>query len=332
MKLLTKSEGNQMTIFHYDLEKLVSADHALRKIQTMINFKYIANDFKVLKTDTGRNGYGLEVAIKSLFLQFYYDMSDRETEERLRHDNAFKWFCDFKIDDDTPDHTFFCRTRKILGTEKIAKIFRKINKKAEDKGIMRNVFTFVDASKIITKETTWAERDKALKEGEEALNNSNIKKYSADKDARFGCNGKNKFWFGYKKHNSVDMGSGLIKKVAVTPANISDAEGLKHICPYEGMVFADKGYCVDKAQKIMKSKKCHSGAIMKNNMNAKNKDKDKWISRTRSPFENVFSKDNKRARYRGLSKIQMQAFMDAIVFNVKRLLVINAPPLFVTGG
>ena len=195
--------------------------------------------------------------------------------------------------------------------------------------IMRNVFTFVDASKIITKETTWAERDKALKKGEEALNNDNIKKYSADKDARFGCNGKNKFWFGYKRHNSVDMGSGLIKKVAVTPANISDADGLKHTCPDEGMIFADKGYCISKAQKIMKAKKCHSGAILKNNMKAKNRDKDKWISRTRSPFENVFSKNNNRARYRGLAKIQTQAFMEAIVFNVKRLLVINAPPLFV---
>ena len=326
---LTKPEGNQMTIFHYDLEKLVSANHVLRKIEDTINFKYIANDFRVLKTDSGRNGYGLEVAIKSLFLQFFYDMSDRETEDRLRDSMAFKWFCGFKIDDETPDHTFFCRTRKILGTERIAKIFRKINKKAEDKGIMRNVFTFVDASKIITKETTWAERDKALKEGEEALNNNNVYKYSSDKDARFGCNGKNKFWYGYKRHNSTDMGSGLIKKVAVTPANMSDAEGLKHTCPEEGMIFADKGYCTAKAQKIMNAKKCHSGAIMKNNMKLKNREKDKWISRTRSPFENVFAKNNNRARYRGLAKVQMQAFMEAIVFNVKRLLVINAPPLFV---
>ena len=323
-----------MTIFQYDLDKLVPATNILRKIEKTVNFKYIANDFRVLKREAkaGRMGYGIEVAIKSLFLQFYYDMSDRETEERLKCNIAFKWFCNFKIDSKTPDHTFFCRVRKILGTEKIARVFRKINKKAEDKGIMRKVFTFVDASKIITKETTWAERDKALKEGEEGLNNDNIKKYSSDKDAKFGCNGKNKFWFGYKKHNSTDMGSGLIKKVAVTPANVSDSEGLKHTCPDEGMIFADKGYCVDKAQKIMKIKRCHSGAILKNNMKLKNRGKDKWISRTRSPFENVFAKDNKKARYRGLAKVQMQAFMNAIVFNVKRLIVINAPPLFVAGA
>jgi IS5 family transposase len=241
--------NNQMTIFHYDLNELVDSQHVLRKVETMINFKHIANDFNVLKKDKGRTGYGIDVALKALFLQFYYDMSDRQIEDMLRHNMAFKWFCGFKIDDATPDHTFFCRTRKILGTERVAKVFRKINKKAEDKNILKNIFTFVDASKIISKQTTWSERDKALEQGEEALNNDNVKKYSSDKQARFGCNGKNKFWYGYKRHNSTDMSSGLIKKVAVTPANISDAQGLKHTCPKGGMVFADKGYCTATAQK-----------------------------------------------------------------------------------
>ena len=326
---MNMERNNQMTIFHYDLNELVDSQHVLRKVETMINFKHIANDFNVLKKDKGRTGYGIDVALKALFLQFYYDMSDRQIEDMLRHNMAFKWFCGFKIDDATPDHIFFCRTRKILGTERVAKVFRKINKKAEDKNILKNIFTFVDASKIISKQTTWSERDKALEQGEEALNNDNVKKYSSDKQARFGCNGKNKFWYGYKRHNSTDMSSGLIKKVAVTPANISDAQGLKHTCPKGGMVFADKGYCTATAQKIIEDQKCHSGAIMKNNMKLKNRDKDKWISKVRAPFEGVFSKNNRRARYRGVAKVQLQAFMEAIVFNVKRLLVINAPPLFV---
>jgi IS5 family transposase len=63
-------------------------------------------------------------------------------------------------------------------------------------------------------------------------------------------------------------------------------------------------------------------------MKGKNKDKDRWLTKMRAPFEGVFSKDETRARYRGIMKVQMQAFLEAIVFNVKRLLVINAPPLF----
>ena len=70
----------------------------------------------------------------------------------------------------------------------------------------------------MTKNTTWEERDKAIKEGEEALNNANVKKYSADPQARFGCKGKSKFWFGYKGHVGIDMGSGLIESAALNRA------------------------------------------------------------------------------------------------------------------
>ncbi len=71
-----------------------------------------------------------------------------------------------------------------------------------------------------------------------------------------------------------------------------------------------------------------AGAVLKNNMLKKNRDRDRWITKVRAQFEGIFSKDEPRARYRGLMKVQLQAFMEAIVFNVKRLLVINAPPLF----
>jgi IS5 family transposase len=63
-------------------------------------------------------------------------------------------------------------------------------------------------------------------------------------------------------------------------------------------------------------------------MKRKNNDLDRWGSSVRAPFEGVFSKFEKRARYRGHAKVQFQFFMDAIVHNVKRLVAIHAPPLF----
>ncbi|MDP2934856.1 MAG: IS5 family transposase [bacterium] len=318
----------QMTIMKYDLNALVRQDHQLRKINTTVDFCKIARKYVELKTTVGRKGYGLDVGIKCLFLQFYYDLSDRELENRLRDDMALRWFCGINLEEDTPDHTFFCRIRTILGARRIGQVFKNIMQKAEEKGIVRKVFTFVDSTAVKTKETTWQERDKAIRDGEESLNNDNVEDYSADKDARFGCKGEDKFWYGYKKHVNADMGSGLIRKVAVTPANTSDQAGFRHICPDGGMVFADKAYCLKEAQEIMRSRNCHSGAVLKNNMLKKNKDKDRWISKIRAQFEGIFSKEEKRARYRGLMKAQLQAFMETIVFNVKRLIVINAPPLF----
>ena len=78
----------------------------------------------------------------------------------------------------------------------------------------------------------------------------------------------------------------------------------------------------------MKQKGCHSGAILKNNMKNKNKQKDKWISSVRSPYESTFSKLKNKTRYKGIAKAQLQNFMEAITFNIKRLIQINSPPLF----
>ena len=316
-----------MSFCNYDLDKIVELDNELRRVDDIISFFELADEHRDLSNGLGRNGYGIETALRCLFIQFYYDLSDRQLEKRMRYDISFRWFCSFELSEETPDHTYFCRMRKTFGTRRIGQIFQAINIKAKESGIIRGVFHFVDSSAIKVKETTWKQRDKAIKEGEEKLNNENVEKFSADKDARFGCKGNNKFWYGYKRHQCVDMGSGLIEKAAVTPANVPDQNGFKQICPEEGMVFGDKSYCLKPAQIVMRSKGCHSGAILRNNMKGKNKDKDRWLTKVRSPFEGIFSKLLRRTRYRGIAKVQLHVFFEAIVFNVKRLMVILPSPI-----
>jgi IS5 family transposase len=52
-----------------------------------------------------------------------------------------------------------------------------------------------------------------------------LPKVASDKQARIDCKGGSKFWYGYKKHVTLDIQSGLINKVAVTAANLTDASG-----------------------------------------------------------------------------------------------------------
>jgi transposase, IS5 family len=119
------------------------------------------------------------------------------------------------------------------------------------------------------------------------------------------------------------MKYGLINKIALTAANTSDCMGLKNVCPRDGVIYADKGYCGEKASSLASYKGATLHAIKRNNMSAKNKDLDRFISGIRAPFEGVFSRDNKRTRYCGLVKNQFSLFMAAIAFNLKRLVVIE---------
>ncbi len=80
-----------MTFLDYDLDKLVSEDNVLRKISAMICFSRLCeNNFTSLSSRLGCSGYGVTMGLKCLFLQFFYDLSDRELEERLRHDMSFR--------------------------------------------------------------------------------------------------------------------------------------------------------------------------------------------------------------------------------------------------
>ena len=59
------------------------------------------------------------------------------------------------------------------------------------------------------------------------------------------------------------MQSGMINKIAVTPANITDNKGVKHIYSGSGAVYADRGYCLKDSVQTAKRKSVHLAAIKK---------------------------------------------------------------------
>jgi len=249
------------------------------------------------------------------------DLSDRLFERFMAENIAGKWFCDFGIAEKTPDYTTFCKFRNFLGQNRIQLIFDEAKRQLAEKGYMPEVFTFIDASALISRLSMWEERDEAIKAGYEKLNNDTIEKFSHDPEVRIGCKGKNKFWFGFKKHVSVDMGSGMINNVAVTKANVNDADGVSAVLPSQGAVCGDKGF-VGAIQTILEAG-LHPMVILKNNMKDKDRDKDRFLSRLRAPYEGVFSKQNKRVRYEGVTKNFAAELLYAIAFNLRRLVVLN---------
>lgn len=307
------------------LDQLVPEDHPYRKMLNLVDFDQLCKPILSLdNTGRGANGFGIVTLFQCLLLQFMENLSDRELQRYLQENIAAKFFCGFGLVDTTPDYSLFTRVRGRIGTKRLSDLFAQLRNHLKAKGWVSDVFTFVDATHLISKAKLWQERDKAIKSGYEKLNNKVLPKVATDPDARIGCKGKDKFWYGYKQHTSVDMRSGLIRKVAITAANVSDAAGLRHICPNGGAVYGDKGYCVGPARREIARRGCHDGSIKRNNMNGKDRHKDRWISSIRAPYERVFSKRNQRVRYRGRVKNQFAAFMDAMCFNLKRMLVLEA--------
>jgi IS5 family transposase len=331
---MLNTESGQLDIHSELLEQLVRKDHPYRKILSIVDFNSLCKPLHdCYSNDTGVYGYPVESGFKCLLIQQFEDLSDRQMERYLQENNAAKLFCGFNLTETTPDHTFFCKLRKRIGYEKMAEMFNSVVSQLKKQKLASNVFTFVDATGIISKVSLWNERDKAIEDAiksqkemkennnveEPKLTNQNISKYAADKDARIGCKGKSKFWYGYKRHQAVDMSSGIITKVKTTPANVPDHKAVEDILPESGMVFADKGYDTNATNEMLTRKNLHSGIIKKNNRKNKDPDKDRWLTSVRMPYEGLFSKADKITKYRGIEKVSFHQTLDAFCQNLKRL-------------
>ena len=308
------------------LNDLLDKNHNYRKFKQLWDFAEVKRELEKIedKSDADFKGYGIFRLFLCLLVQFMENLSDRELEESLKSNLASKWFCNFSLVEKTPSYSLFTRVRDRIGTNKLAKIFNILRNQLKARGYMSENFTFVDASHLISKTSLWAERDEAIKQKYEKLNNEILPKLAKDKQANFGCKGGDKFWYGFKKHASVDMQSGMINKVAVTKASVIDSKGMKHVLPRTGAVYGDKGYCDKNARMAVAKRNLHLATVKKNNMKGKNKDLDKFYTKLRAPYERVFSKTNHKTRYRTIAKNQFTAFMESIAHNLKRTVVLNS--------
>jgi IS5 family transposase len=312
---------NKNQIEMVSIEQLIPKNHAYRAMKDLLDFNRIADSVNVKESETGAIGFTKNRLILCLILQFMEDLSDREFERFIAENISAKWFCGFGITEKTPDFTTVCKFRNRIGCKRMSEIFEALKTQLREKGYMTDLFHFVDSTALISKLQMWKERDKAIQDGYEKFNNKVIEKYADDPEVRIGSKGNNKFWVGFKKTVSVGMEDGFIEKVAITKANVTDAEAAKNVLPKEGAVVADKGYIG--IITLIAALGLHPMVILKQNMKNKNRDLDRYISGLRCPYEGTFSKQNNHTRYKGIVKNQAAEFLNAVAFNIKRLLSIE---------
>ncbi len=266
-----------------DLDSLLSSTHPYRRFQAYLpDATEAVADVRPL---TGAEGDGVEQLFRGLLVQFMEDLSDRELERYLEDNLAAKWLCGFTLLEPTPAYSLFTRVCTRIGPTRLSQLFATRREQLNAAGLMSDVFTFVDATHLIGKATLWEERAKARQQKIAQLNNAVLPKVAVDTQAWIGCKGKKKYWSGYKEHVSVDMQSWLINKVATSPVNLPDAQGLWHVCPTQGAIYGDKGYCTAPARQAAVQRNGPLAAIHRNNMKSKNWARDRWYMHLRGRMD-----------------------------------------------
>ncbi|MCX6832952.1 MAG: transposase, partial [candidate division Zixibacteria bacterium] len=135
----------QMSLMETSVAELVSTEQEYRRMLGILDFGELTGPLGKLYSELGRSGYPVEQGFRCLLLQFLEDLSDRELERFLQENLAGKYFCGFELKTRTPDFSYFSRLRIRIGTERLAGLYNRVRESLKVSGIIREVFTFVDA-------------------------------------------------------------------------------------------------------------------------------------------------------------------------------------------
>ncbi|MET4717068.1 IS5 family transposase [Bradyrhizobium japonicum] len=268
----------------------------------------------------GRPGYPVLVLFRAVLLQSLYGLSERELEEALGDRLSFKRFVGLSLEDATPDHTVLNRFRNQLVEQGLLeKLFGELDRQLENAGVILKRGTMLDAT-LIQAVSAPPKEDRP----------------SNDPDARFAKRqGKSGSTFGYKAHVGVDEGSGLIRAVLTTPANVNDttpADAL--IRGDEAAVWADAAYDTHARRARLKAEGKKPLIARRPNRHhpelpPRLKRYNLLIARRRAQVETTFATLKRRMRltcirYVGLIKATGQVVLAAIAFNMRRWATIAA--------
>jgi IS5 family transposase len=270
----------------------------------------------------GEPSYPALVMFKALLLQRWHGLSDPEMETALADRLSFMAFVGLSLGDPTPDHSTLWRFREKLGAHDLLdKLLAEANRQIAAAGLMVRQGTLIDATLV-----TSAARRPRMDEG---------KTSATDKAARFGAtNERGRFAFGYKMHVAVDAGSGFVRDMKVTPANVQDVAVAPQLLDHAaGVVYADRGYDSDGLRAELARRELGDGLMRRRRgrpLTPAEVLRNHQLSLKRRAVESLFGtmkRSYRLGRMRAFTQLRNAAdlILFCLAFNLRRWRVLAAP-------
>jgi len=212
------------------LERRMPNDDPLRKIKQLVDFDFIRSQVADSYGINGNQSVDPAVILKLMFLLFYENVkSERALMRKLPLRMDWLWFCDYDLDEDTPDHSVLSKARRRWGTDIFEQFFMNILEQCIKAGLVDGETIHIDSSTIdgnadinkvrpqlrgITERLVDKLDDDQQEKLEKRVN-------PVDPDARIGRK-YNSSTLGYKDHRVFDDKHGIVTTTITTPANVND--------------------------------------------------------------------------------------------------------------
>lgn len=289
----------------------------LERISALLDWRALEGLLRdVYASERGRPAYPPLVHLRVLLLQGWYGLSDPGMEEALGDRLSFRRFAGLGLDERVPDHSSISRFRSLLARRGLAEqVFAEVVRQLDAKGVTIRQGTLIDAT-VIDAAAAEPPRQKGGGRSE------------ADPDASWVKRPDGSARFGYKLHAAVDLGTGIVRRACVTPANVADVDrGHDLVIGDEQAVYADKGYVGPRLRDRLLAGNIRNRVQHKAQKNrpltARQHLRNRLIGRIRGRIEGVFGALKRsyglaRMRFMGLVRNQAATLLILTSWNLAR--------------
>jgi IS5 family transposase len=346
-----KQQGNGSFFGDYLYERAVPESHFLRKLEGLLDWEVFSEKLVRLyrgKAEVGRPPYDPSVILKMLLLAFAYKMSERRTEAFANDSLSAKYFLHLAVDEPAPDHsTLTAFKRRIVrqgGEGLLEELLMEVVRAARRKGVVFGSIQVVDSTHTVA-DVNVAKDDRRRKKGRPPRDDG--ARWGGKRKRREGKSGprrtETEYFYGYKMHNSLNAEAEMITSIVVTGGNGPDGKQFPKLVRKDGelelpveIYAADRGYDDGENHYLLERLGLQS-AIHLNRYRTEKKDgnKEVWMAlkasagyeagqKERYKIERKYgeAKQNhglRRCRYLGWIRYAIQAYLTAIVLNLKRM-------------
>lgn len=128
----------------------VPANHYLRRVRQAVDFERCRDLMAAAYcSDQGRPAVEPVLLLKLEFLEYHYNLSDRQVIEQAHYNMAFRWFLGLSLHSPLPHHTLLTYFRQRLGWEKHQQLFDQIVGQAREQGLVKDRLRLKDATHVL---------------------------------------------------------------------------------------------------------------------------------------------------------------------------------------
>ncbi|WP_116191799.1 IS1182 family transposase [Paenibacillus taihuensis] len=235
------------------LEDLVPEGHLLRKIQKHIDFSFILEKVRpYYSEDNGRPSVDPIMLFKMMFIGYLFGIrSERQLEQEVQLNNAYRWFVGLGLTDRVPDHSTLSLNRKRLQESSVVQeifdhiVFKAIEhrmvagrvlvsdsthlkanankRKFVKQEVEKSVKTYLDELDEAITEDRKAHGKKPLKPRKVVTETKETKISTTDSESGYMVRDGKPEGFFYLDHRTVDHKYNIVTDVHITPGNVHDS-------------------------------------------------------------------------------------------------------------